>query len=786
MPQSNQFLSEFIEGTTYRIRVGKGHPDVPGLYPHQLDSLAKLEESSSVKVPPVSGIVHLPTGAGKTRIGIEHIARALKASPRQQFIWSTESRGLIQQTMRKVIEYAGLFPEGVRMIWHDGSKDLLAGDDYQIVFITRRRLTTELERMHDQRWNHLWRDWILDRHPLTLIYDECHQLGAEQLQDAWWKLDEKVFESGRIRSHRWRVIGLSATPLPTNRRSHDLLKQVVFPVRPEANSVEGTWGMHVFHRVSNQELLEQGILCPVNTDIDSRGEFDVPEDLLGRLLNEKNLRPPEPSASRTELYEYALRFNAEVMGHPEVLGFFANRLGQYLDLLGKTIVFVPNIQAANRLVGLLSKQKRLEGKVAVVHSRLEELDSVLPSQQERSPEQVLAAFSARGQEPCILVNVEMLTEGFDDPKVQTVVLGKLTLSTNRFWQMIGRGTRGPRSGGTQWCNVIDPIKLVRLYDFTEGYQPSVEKKCTLIGEDDSTELGEGSLEPWVQHIKCPPLPSKATYKVDPAIRAELEEVARTIDQFLGGWLTQDDALVQMSEATRIDYQDGSPVIRLGPDPDHGVGQMILRESAERLRKQLDAELIWLEARLPQCPDSEELRKGLRRMRAVGKLQLRTDREYEAAERSGDLAKSADQPQTNDDNQNSPNLQALSSSLRPTANAAPITLDLARVCAALAKVDGDLDPREVASAAHLLVDFYGVNDSTELRRSVETAPPGDVAGILRKVVGQSDVALKRKVMKGLVRLAFADQRLHEAERDLLSSWSAVLDLNQEYLQGLLDQ
>ena len=67
-----------------------------------------------------------------------------------------------------------------------------------------------------------------------------------------------------------------------------------------------------------------------------------------------------------------------------------------------------------------------------------------------------------------------------------------------------------------------------------------------------------------------------------------------------------------------------------------------------------------------------------------------------------------------------------------------------------------------------------------------APPGDVAGILRKVVGQSDVTLKRKIMKGLVRLAFADQRLHEAERDLLSSWSSVLDLNHEYLQGLLDQ
>jgi uncharacterized tellurite resistance protein B-like protein len=105
---------------------------------------------------------------------------------------------------------------------------------------------------------------------------------------------------------------------------------------------------------------------------------------------------------------------------------------------------------------------------------------------------------------------------------------------------------------------------------------------------------------------------------------------------------------------------------------------------------------------------------------------------------------------------------------------------------LAKVDGDLDPREVSAAVSLLVDHYGVNDSTELRKSVETASPGDMAGILRKVVGLSDMAVKRRVMKGLVRLAFADQRLHEAERDLLTSWSSVLDLSEDYLKGLLDQ
>ncbi len=50
----------------------------------------------------------------------------------------------------------------------------------------------------------------------------------------------------------------------------------------------------------------------------------------------------------------------------------------------------------------------------------------IPRQDEASPHEVLARFRRLGDEPSILVNVNMLTEGFDDPKVRTVVLARLT------------------------------------------------------------------------------------------------------------------------------------------------------------------------------------------------------------------------------------------------------------------------------------------------------------------------------------------------------------------------
>lgn len=187
----------------------------------------------------------------------------------------------------------------------------------------------------------------------------------------------------------------------------------------------------------------------------------------------KNIRQPPQTPDKAAWSQYCTTFNSKVMTHPKVLKFFAEKLGRHIDTLGKTIVFVPTIEAANHLVELLGNQASLKGRVAAVHSQVEDLAALLPNQADLSVPEILSSFRERRDQPCILVNVDMLTEGFDDPKVLTVFIARLTLSTNRFWQMIGRGTRGPASGGTLTCNVIDPIKLSRLYDYAAGYQPTV-------------------------------------------------------------------------------------------------------------------------------------------------------------------------------------------------------------------------------------------------------------------------------------------------------------------------
>jgi len=63
----------------------------------------------------------------------------------------------------------------------------------------------------------------------------------------------------------------------------------------------------------------------------------------------------------------------------------------------------------------------------------------------------------------VLVNVGVLTEGFDEPTVQTIILARPTRSTLLYTQIVGRGTR--LHEGKPHCTVLD------FADTTKGKKP---------------------------------------------------------------------------------------------------------------------------------------------------------------------------------------------------------------------------------------------------------------------------------------------------------------------------
>jgi superfamily II DNA or RNA helicase len=67
----------------------------------------------------------------------------------------------------------------------------------------------------------------------------------------------------------------------------------------------------------------------------------------------------------------------------------------------------------------------------------------------------------------VLCNCEVLTTGFDAPRVTHVIMARPTVSQVLYEQMVGRGLRGAKFGGTETCTIVD------LEDHYRGERPTL-------------------------------------------------------------------------------------------------------------------------------------------------------------------------------------------------------------------------------------------------------------------------------------------------------------------------
>jgi hypothetical protein len=63
----------------------------------------------------------------------------------------------------------------------------------------------------------------------------------------------------------------------------------------------------------------------------------------------------------------------------------------------------------------------------------------------------------------VLANYQVLATSFDAPKTSTIVISRPVFSPVRYMQMVGRGLRGPKNGGTETCKIITVVDNLLQY-----------------------------------------------------------------------------------------------------------------------------------------------------------------------------------------------------------------------------------------------------------------------------------------------------------------------------------
>jgi len=114
----------------------------------------------------------------------------------------------------------------------------------------------------------------------------------------------------------------------------------------------------------------------------------------------------------------------------------------------KTLVFAAGIDHARQLLKEF-KNKKISADLIIGDTPDDERSNILQNFKNGSLK--------------VLINVGVLTEGFDEPSVQAIILARPTKSNLLYTQIVGRGTRPYE--GKEHCTVVD------ICDVTKGKKP---------------------------------------------------------------------------------------------------------------------------------------------------------------------------------------------------------------------------------------------------------------------------------------------------------------------------
>lgn len=376
------------------------------LHDYQREIAAQIDELATTSDPSRKrGLLYLPTGAGKTRVTVEALLRLLKSGALEApLLWIAQSEELCEQAIASFAEVWRWMgderPLDVSRFWSGHELDE-SNEELQIVVAIDDTLASRLE---DPQYGWLTR-------PGLVVIDEAHTAGTKTYTEILRALGLTAARTDRP------LLGLTATPF--RGRNVDLNRR--FVERFGANRLES-----LDPEDPIGELRQRRVLSEVDYDLLSGVSVSVAQQ-------------DDEFRTMKEVSKSMLTLIGQDMGRTQSLvDDIDDRLAADPDW--PVLVFAASVASAHTIAALL----RLRGV------RADSVDGGMRKQQRR---RVVERF--KSGESQVLVNCDLLTQGFDAPKVRALYIGRPTFSPNRYLQMVGRGLRGPANGGTERCLIVN-------------------------------------------------------------------------------------------------------------------------------------------------------------------------------------------------------------------------------------------------------------------------------------------------------------------------------------------
>ena len=386
----------------------QGRLELSPLHPFQEDLAAKVRRLALERNPAGEiqrGLLYLPTGAGKTRVTVEAVVRMFTGNELTgPVLWIAQSQELCEQAIQTWTDAWRAFGDervlDINRFWGEYEVDQ-SNEELQIVVAGDDKLKSRIEA--DPKTY----DWLAEA--TLVIIDEAHTALSPTYTTILRWLGLTASRTERP------LLGLTATP----------------------------------YRGRNEEVNERFVQRFGKNKLESLD----PDDPMGQLRREQVLAEVDHYILDGSVVSAEGTDRVDFLRMKEVSKTMLDRIGQDMERTQKVVndilekdeswpilVFAASVSSAHTIAALL----RLEGKAA---------DAVDGSMRPQERRRIIQDF--RSGKTQILINCDLLTQGFDAPKVRALYIARPTFSPNRYHQMIGRGLRGPKNGGKARCLIVN-------------------------------------------------------------------------------------------------------------------------------------------------------------------------------------------------------------------------------------------------------------------------------------------------------------------------------------------
>ena len=460
---------------TAQIRV-PGPVQLNDLHDYQRDLCEDVKElvrrSRPTKAGGWRGLLFLPTGSGKTRVGVQAVLEMIEhgefetpeslAIGDRLVLWIAQTDELCEQAVQAFSEVWGAIGTSgelsIGRLWGSNRVEWAGASNEpfraQIVVATISKLTAAALDQPSYEWL---------RSARFVIADEAHQADSPEYTRVLKWMGTGV-RPGKGQEDKRPLLGLTATPFKTGEAATKRLQsrfgrrllQIVPP--PGANLAD--WSVTRF-------LREQKVLAEARHVILDGMDVVMADNEATEFLGKGGERP-------------AAWLPAAVEGRIALDRERNARLLNSIESLPDdwpVIVFAISVEHAQVLAALL----QLRGVSAA---------TVSSGTSAGARHHYSRQF--REKKLRVITNYGVLTTGFDAPETRAIYIARPTFSQSLYMQMIGRGLRGQRNGGTEECLIVDVRDNIERFGGAFAYD-----EVGHIWSDSKSE--DLSAEEWMGH-----------------------------------------------------------------------------------------------------------------------------------------------------------------------------------------------------------------------------------------------------------------------------------------------